>query len=508
MLRVRNLYKSFGGVAAVQDVSFDVPMGAVVALIGSNGAGKSTTFNLISGALRPDAGEIQLSGERLDRLSQQAICHRGVGRTYQISQLFEALTVRENVITSAIFGVKGMLGQKEAEKRADEILDTLALSSRQNETPKDLTLAERRRVEIARALVMRPKLLLLDEVLAGLTGSELDDAIALIRRLRTTDFAILLVEHQMRAVMQLADSVVVMVNGQLLMTGEPDKVRKDPRVLAAYLGDEFNAIRTGDVAVTPPGAATAPVVRSEGARAKLLDVSGLSAGYGEVLAIRDVSLSVGPSEVVALIGSNGMGKSTTLNAISGVLPVRKGTVRFNGMEFAGRAAHEITRAGLAQVPAGRQLFPYMSVTDNLLLGSAFLPGAWEVREATLSEVFSLFPRLLERGDLRAGVLSGGEQQMVAIGRALMGRPQLLMFDEPSIGLAPKVVAEVFESIARVAASGIGVLLVEQNVSWALRVASRVYLMESGMIVSAGRSEDLRADPSFLESFGLSDDLTR
>ena len=168
-----------------------------------------------------------------------------MGRTYQISQLFEAMSIRENVMTAAIFGMKGMLRQSEAEERADEVLDTLALSHRKNEKPKDLTFAERRKVEIARALVMRPRLLLLDEVLAGLTGSELDEAIALVHRLRGADLAILLVEHQMRAVMQLADSVVVMVNGRLLMTGEPAEVRSDPRVLAAYLGDEYTALRSG-----------------------------------------------------------------------------------------------------------------------------------------------------------------------------------------------------------------------------------------------------------------------
>jgi branched-chain amino acid transport system ATP-binding protein len=235
----------------------------------------------------------------------------------------------------------------------------------------------------------------------------------------------------------------------------------------------------------------------------ILEVDSLDAGYGSLIAARGVCLRVHTHEVVALIGSNGMGKSTTLKAISGLLKVRGGRVRFDGQEIQQLPTHEIVRLGLGQVPEGRQLFPYMSVQDNLTLGAAFLPHAWSRRLETLSEIFELFPRLAERRTQRAGSLSGGEQQMVAIGRALMGRPKLLMLDEPSIGLAPIVVAETFAAIGRIAALGISVLLVEQNVASALRVAQRVYVMETGRIVIEDSAADLIANPGFLAAFGLS-----
>jgi branched-chain amino acid transport system ATP-binding protein len=219
-------------------------------------------------------------------------------------------------------------------------------------------------------------------------------------------------------------------------------------------------------------------------------------------ALHGIDLDVGENELVALIGSNGMGKSTALKAISGLLEPLTGTVHFEGRDITRLPPHSIARLGLGQVPEGRQLFQYMSVEDNLLLGAAFVAQAWCARRERLGEIFALFPRLAERRTQRAGRLSGGEQQMVAIGRALMARPRLLMLDEPTIGLAPIVVAETFEAIRRIKGTGVSVLLVEQNVGWALRVADRVYVMESGRIVLAETAEKLRSSREFLRSFGL------
>jgi branched-chain amino acid transport system ATP-binding protein len=224
----------------------------------------------------------------------------------------------------------------------------------------------------------------------------------------------------------------------------------------------------------------------------LLSLERVEAGYGDVVAVRDVSLEVGAGEIVALIGSNGAGKTTTLRAIGGLLRPRQGRIVFDGQPIGGRTPAEIVARGVAHVPEGRQLFPSMTVLENLELG-ARTPESRRSRAETLARVFELFPRLAERRGQVAGTLSGGEQQMAAIGRALMARPRLLMLDEPSLGLAPIVVGTIFQNLARINAGGTTVLLVEQNVLRALRLCHRGYVLENGAIVAAGPRAELLAD---------------
>jgi len=218
----------------------------------------------------------------------------------------------------------------------------------------------------------------------------------------------------------------------------------------------------------------------------------VEAGYGDVTAVRAVSLEVRAGEIVALIGSNGAGKTTTLRAISGLLPLRQGTVELDGRRISGLGSAAIVAAGIAHVPEGRQLFPTMTVQENLELGARTAEGRAR-RGETLARVFELFPRLSERQRQLAGTLSGGEQQMVAIGRALMARPRLLMLDEPSLGLAPVVVGSIFANLTAINRDGLTILLVEQNVLRALRLSHRAYVLENGTITLAGASATLLAD---------------
>ncbi len=224
----------------------------------------------------------------------------------------------------------------------------------------------------------------------------------------------------------------------------------------------------------------------------MLEVRDLVAGYGEVEVLHGVSLRVGAGEVVALVGSNGAGKSTTLRAISGLIRPSAGQVVFDGRRIDGLEPHVIVRLGIVQVPEGRKVFPSLTVLENLELG-AYVPEAKRYRAETLKLVFELFPILAERCRQPAGTLSGGQQQMLAIGRALMARPKLLMLDEPSLGLAPNVVTEIFRKISEVRAAGTTVLLVEQNVRRALRVADRGYVLETGRIVLEGSGAELLAN---------------
>jgi branched-chain amino acid transport system ATP-binding protein len=225
----------------------------------------------------------------------------------------------------------------------------------------------------------------------------------------------------------------------------------------------------------------------------LLEVRALEAFYGQAQALRGVDLDVGAAEIVALVGPNGAGKSTFVHSIAGLHRSRRGQMRLAGEDVLRRRAHAVCDLGIAVVPEGRRVFPHMSVEDNLCLG-AYRRGARPGFRDALEEVYALFPQLRERSRRLAGSLSGGEQQMLAIGRALMSRPRLLLLDEPSLGLAPVVVDGVMDAVGAIAASGVGVLLVEQDVERALDVAARGYLLVEGRVVAAGPAARLRDDP--------------
>ncbi len=230
------------------------------------------------------------------------------------------------------------------------------------------------------------------------------------------------------------------------------------------------------------------VATGSGAAAPLLELKGITSRYGRIEVLHGIDLSVGEGELVALVGANGAGKTTLLRTISGVQPITGGSIVFDGGDLSGRRPEARVTAGVLQVPEGRQVFAPMTIEDNLKMG-AFTRPAGEIRRG-LDEVYALFPVLLEKRDLAAGNLSGGQQQMVALGRALMGRPKLLLLDEPSMGLAPLVVEEIFRVISRLKESGMTILLVEQNASAALSVADRGYVLETGSVVLTGTGREL------------------
>ena len=231
-----------------------------------------------------------------------------------------------------------------------------------------------------------------------------------------------------------------------------------------------------------------------------LEVENLCAGYGKTQVLWDVSLRAGEGEFVTIVGANGAGKSTLLRAISGLVPLRGGSVRAFGGSLAGLSAARIVRHGIGHVPEGRQLFPLMTVGENLASGAAYLPGARREATATREWIHALFPRLAEREWQMAGTLSGGEQQMLAVARALMGKPRLLLVDEPSIGLAPAAVQTLFAALAQVHAAGVAVVLVEQNVRQSLKLAQRAYVLENGAIRKEGTGAALLADPGIQAAY--------
>jgi len=231
----------------------------------------------------------------------------------------------------------------------------------------------------------------------------------------------------------------------------------------------------------------------------LLEIDRLEAGYGPIRALDGVSLGVDEGELVAIIGANGAGKTTLLMAISGVVPARRGEVRFAGRRITGLAPHEIVRLGIGHAPEGRRIFPRLTVRENLELGGFAQDDGARVKR-DIEEACGLFPVLAERMGQLGGTLSGGEQQMLALARALVGRPRLLLLDEPSLGLAPLIVAKIFEVIAGLTARGIAVVLVEQNARAALKLAARGYVLETGRITLTGSGPDLAADPRVRDAY--------
>jgi branched-chain amino acid transport system ATP-binding protein len=231
----------------------------------------------------------------------------------------------------------------------------------------------------------------------------------------------------------------------------------------------------------------------------MLRIKNINVFYGAIHAIKDISLAVGQGEIVTLIGSNGAGKSTALNAVSGLLKIKSGSIKFMGQEISGLAAHEIVARGLCHVPEGRRVFANMTVLENLEMG-AYLRRDKKEADKDYQKIFEKFPRLDERKKQLAGTLSGGEQQMLAIGRALMGAPKLLLMDEPSMGLAPLLVQEIFSIIKEINQAGTTVLLVEQNANMALSVADQAYVLESGQIALSGPAKELAASESVRSAY--------
>jgi branched-chain amino acid transport system ATP-binding protein len=475
---------SFGGIRAASQVSFRAEGASITSLIGPNGAGKTTVLNIIGGFYRPDTGSIRLGGSELARMPAWRIARAGIARTYQTTQLFGSMSVIENVLVAMRRGRLGAPFAKAATARelrsAEALLAFVGYRGPPDARADALPHADRRLAEIARALATRPRLLLLDEPAAGLLPADKAALSTLLRRIAALGITVLLVEHDMPLVMDISDHVVVLDAGIIIATGSPSEVRHNPRVLKAYLGGGEMRARSR----THPWS---------GVREAVLACRHLSAGYGALPVLHDVSFEIGRGELVALLGANGAGKSTAMRAVSGLLRPVGGAIMLDGHSVQQLAAHKIAAAGVALVPEGRQVFPELTVLDNLMLGAHARrkAGHGDQIEALLER----FPRLRERLSSRAGLLSGGEQQMLAIARGLMASPRILMLDEPSLGLAPAMINELFDVLAELRDAKVTILLVDQMAALALTIADRGYVLESGRIVRDDSAAALADDPA-------------
>jgi ABC-type branched-subunit amino acid transport system ATPase component/ABC-type branched-subunit amino acid transport system permease subunit len=492
ILQVRNLSKRFGSIVTQRDISLEMADTGLHSLIGPNGAGKTTLFNLLTGRYKPDSGAILFEGKSINDLPPHKRARLGIARSFQILSVFPNLTTFENVRVAVQAAGRRWFGLW-SDAHADEgvnarvwtLLEAVGLTERAAELCSSLSHGEKRLLEIAVSLAIDAKLLLLDEPLAGLAESDRKMVGELICRLALSH-AVLLIEHDIDRVLAMSDRITVLHQGRLIADGKPAEVARHPEVVAAYLGDAYPADERAQVHVFPARRVTRPSVD----RKPLLALQGVSAGYGGGTVLEQVDMTVGSGEVVALLGRNGVGKTTLLRAVTGALHASQGQILFDGRDITQRRPSEINRLGISLVPEGRRLFPNLTVVENLKLAAR--PGG-----ASMEEIFDLFPKVGARMRSRGETLSGGEQQMVAIARALMVPSRLILLDEPFEGLAPAVVHEVREAVMKLSTRA-SMVIVEHHAESVLAMADRAYVLVNGRVAYGGAADALAADKALCE----------
>lgn len=520
-LNVQGLSRHFGGIRAVDEVSFSTAPGQITGVIGPNGAGKTTLFNLIAGTTKPSAGAVTMDGAAITGRPAASLARQGLVRTFQMTHVFAGHTVFENLYRAALFrqfpspwslfnpwGVRR--GREEAARQAEQALALIGLESVADEQADSLAYGLQKILGVGMALTAMPRLLLMDEPAAGLNPVETVAMADLIERIHASGIDVVVVEHDMGLVMRLCQKLVVLVNGRLLAEGPTAQVRQDPRVIEAYLGAdldkepglepavEVRAAQNGtghSASVSTSGQGAAKV----GKPALMLEIKDLSVSYGAVRALDKVSFAVEEASVCAVIGANGAGKSTLMKAISGLVPVAGGGILLEGQPIQNLSAERRVNLGIALSPEGRRLFPELTVRENLLMGAYLRRDQVDIT-VDLERIYGYFPRLLEREQSQGRHLSGGEQQMCAIGRALMSRPRLLLLDEPSLGLAPAVTLEVARAIRQISQDGTTIVLVEQNARLALKLSNHAVVLETGRLSLAGDSKDIMNNPQIAAAY--------
>jgi ABC-type branched-subunit amino acid transport system ATPase component len=461
-----------------------VAEGELHALIGPNGAGKTTAFNLLSGMFPPDRGFITVAGQSVTGFTPEDITRAGVGRSFQITNLFGGLSVQENVRLAvqarhakrfAWWASAEAIAEVNAETAA--FMDWLGLTGMERAEAASLSYGGQRLLDMSLALATAPHILLLDEPLAGLAAAERTRVAALVKSI-SRQIPVLLVEHDIDRVFQIADEVTVMNEGAVLIHGSVDAARNDPKVREIYIGSGTAHTFTE----APPSAAGA---------APLLSVDKVDTFYGKSHILNGVSLDVAEHEIVALLGRNGAGKSTFLKTLIGIAPPEGGSITLAGEEIARLASAQIARRGIGYVPQGRGLFAGMTVADNLALGRLRRQTGAGVHWDD-ERIVWVFPRLAQRWYTPADYLSGGEQQMVAVARALAGDVRLLLLDEPFEGLSPAITEELFEAFNRLRYE-VAMVIVDHHLDLALALSDRTVILERGAVTWTGESKLLRDD---------------
>ncbi|XWN30531.1 MAG: ATP-binding cassette domain-containing protein [Devosia sp.] len=520
-LSIDHLSVVFGGLKAVDDVTLDIQKGAFVGIVGPNGAGKSTLVQTISGFVRPSSGAVSLFGNDITTARPHKRVALGLGRTFQTSRVFPAMTVEESILVGeqrrligaangvpaigplvepalALLGTSGYRRrQDEMRARAEMVMALFGerLIGRRGDPAHSLSYANRRRLDIARALVAEPRVLLLDEPTAGMNPTETAELAGVLEEVaaRFRDMTIVMIEHKLDLIRRLTERTIVISQGAVIVDAPPQEALSHPDVAEAYLGHHSAGKPDASVA---GGGLSLDFGGGDGETSPPATLDEVSVFYGPVQALFEVSITVGRGEVVAVLGGNASGKSTVIKTVLGLTDVRSGDVTIFGTPVQRGDTPERIAQGIASIPEGRRMFAEMTVEDNLLLGA--YPRRREKGfddKAALATVYEEFHWLADRRTQLAGTLSGGEQQMVAMARAYLRRPRLLCIDEPSMGLSPAMVDRVYEILTRWKAAGMTILMVEQSANRALELADRAYVLQNGRIVTAGDTATLRNDPA-------------
>ena len=479
-LEVDGLTKRFGGLVAVKDMAFDVRAGEIFGLIGPNGSGKSTVMKLIMGIERPDAGSVRINGVEVAGWPSHKIARMGAGMVFQHSRPLHRQTVLENIKLALLPDkLTRLFADPQTDERARAIADRVGLSAVLDRRPATLPFADLRKIEIAKAIARDPKVLLIDEPFAGLTSTETAAFSDLICELRDDGRAVLLVDHNVKSVARLVDRVLAMYVGERIAEGTADEVMRNETVRRVYLGGSIET-------------AARPESSFRDRKTPFLEVDNVSVHYGKAQALENVSIHVHAGEFVSVVGFNGAGKTTLFNAISGLLPYT-GDIRREGATLRGQTAATIARKRHRAMPGRPRT---VRRHDGAGKSRSRRPASARAPRAPSRSrwLFELFPILRERQGQAAGTLSGGEQQMLTIARALMMKPKLLILDEPTLGLAPVILEQISKALERLRqTTAITVLLGEQNVTFALPHADRVYVLEHARIVWEGEPAGFAAE---------------
>ncbi|MDT4892439.1 MAG: branched-chain amino acid transport system ATP-binding protein livF [Pseudonocardiales bacterium] len=491
-LDARSLMQRFGPVTAVDRVNVHVEPGTAHGLVGPNGSGKTTTLNLLSGFLRSSDGSVSVGDNPLKRGKAYLAARAGLSRTFQTPKLVPGSTVHVNLLMAAdqVVPPKGFSSvfrlpagrRREAEVNAlaDRAAAQLGLLPVLHVPTAVLSHGTQRLVELARAMLLGGAVILLDEPAAGLSPAEVQVVKRSVTEMKAAGSGVLIVEHNLPIVYDLTDEVTVLDRGSVLFHGTPPEVAVDPEVARIYAG---SVDRTDQLRENRPARSV-----EDGSSLK---VRGLRAGYGAMDVVHDLDLDVRQNELVAIVGRNGVGKTTLLAAIAGVrYGSNAGKVSIDDRQLESMSPWERTAAGIALVPEGRRIFRQMTVADNLTMAAGGRGTSAADIKNDLNWVYELFPNLQRYHKTTAGSLSGGEQQMVAVAQALVSRPRFLLLDEPTAGLAPILVDDLFTTLLRLRSSGVGVLVVDQNVERLLTISDRAFLMDNGRLVLGGPVESL------------------
>lgn len=478
-LKISDLTVRFGGLKALSDIGFEIDRGQVVCIIGPNGAGKTTFFNVLSGLLPKKAVSGHVTYESSDLRATRATgrTRLGIARTFQHAELFSELTVLQNVLSS-----RRATSQADIAK-AMNLLELLNLDDIANEFPDQLAFGARKRIDLARAVFSQPQLLLMDEPFGGLDNAERQVMGEAIRWVRDQGVTIVVIDHVLDDLRAIADRFIAFDFGTVLKSGTPAEVLADPAVIAAYLGGESSR-------------AARPTDRDLTEAEPLVTLRDVDFRYGSVHALEGVDLTIRRGEIVAVVGANGAGKSTVGKVLHGVL---KGS---------GERVVATKRLRTSLAPEGRGLFNTLSIKENLeVAGYAAGLSRNEIRTELARWSDWLPERVRSRMTAPAGALSGGEQQMVAIARALMAKPDVLILDEPALGLAPNLVDEVYNRILELSGSGLTVVVLEQLLSRAMSVSDTLSVLRDGRIVYHGSPDEpdfeTRAETAY---FGFETDV--